>query len=89
MANVIIAPHGNEWAVHTGDSADVELFHTQHEALAYAEERATLLHSYILLQNDAGELEQYSSHVPDGVPDEESMDDTYMPKQKRKSKKPV
>ena len=86
MGNVIITPSGNNWAVHVGDSSEVQVFDTRSQALDYAQQQAMQLHSYVLIQNDAGELEQHASYVPDGVKNL-SMDETYHPKKKRKRSK--
>ena len=72
MADVFITPHGSGWAVRVGDSTQTELFDSQSQALAYAREEARARHSYVMLQNDEGELVQHDSFRPIGVPDEQT-----------------
>ena len=72
MADVFITPHGKGWAVRAGDSTETELFDSQSQAIAYAREEARARHSYVMLQNDEGELVQHDSYRPLGIPDEET-----------------
>lgn len=72
MSDVVITKYGDDWAVRVSGSEETEVFETQQQALDYAHEKAKIIHGYVMMQNEEGELVQAASYRPLGIADEET-----------------